>query len=75
MCIRDSISLYYYLLVVKAMYISPEEPRIATFRSTCSERASLWVTVLGIILLGIVSYFYDTIFNTVALSDIFGFIA
>lgn len=73
--INTIISLYYYLLVVKAMYISPEEPRIATFRSTCSERASLWVTVLGIILLGIVSYFYDTIFNTVALSDIFGFIA
>lgn len=73
--INTIISLYYYLLVVKAMYISPEEPRIATFRSACSERASLWVTVLGIILLGIVSYFYDTIFNTVALSDIFGFIA
>lgn len=73
--INTIISLYYYLLVVKAMYISPEEPRIATFRSACSERVSLWVTVLGIILLGIVSYFYDTIFNTVALSDIFGFIA
>lgn len=72
--INTIISLYYYLLVVKAMYISPEEPRIATFRSTCSERVSLWATVLGIILLGIVSFFYDSIFNSVAVSDLFGFI-
>ncbi|MDE6283982.1 MAG: NADH-quinone oxidoreductase subunit N [Muribaculaceae bacterium] len=73
--INTIISLYYYLLVVKAMYISPEEPKIATFRSTCPERLSLWVTVLGIMLLGIVSFFYDSIFSAASLSNLFGFIA
>lgn len=59
--INTIVSLYYYLLVVKAMYISPEEPQIATFRSACSERVALWICVAGIIGLGIVSYFYDSI--------------
>lgn len=73
--INTIISLYYYLLVVKAMYISPEEPQIAGFRSTCAERLGLWVTVLGIIALGIVSFFYDAIFDATAMTDLFGFIA
>lgn len=59
--INTIVSLYYYLLVVKAMYISPEEPQIATFRSACTERVALWICVAGIICLGIVSYFYDSI--------------
>ena len=59
--INTIVSLYYYLLVVKAMYISPEEPQIATFRSSCTERVALWICVAGIIGLGIVSYFYDSI--------------
>lgn len=59
--INTIVSLYYYLLVVKAMYISPEEPQIATFRSACTERLALWICVAGIIGLGIVSYFYDSI--------------
>lgn len=59
--INTIVSLYYYLLVVKAMYISPEEPQIATFRSACTERVALWICVAGIIGLGIVSYFYDSI--------------
>ena len=58
--INTIVSLYYYLLVVKAMYISPEEPQIATFRSACTERVALWICVAGIIGLGIVSYFYDS---------------
>lgn len=61
--INTIISLYYYLLVVKAMYLTPEEPQIATFRSSCGERLGLWITVFGIILLGIVSCFYNEIFT------------
>ena len=72
--INTIISLYYYLLVVKAMYISPEEPQIATFRSACSERIGLWLTVGGIIALGIVSFFYDTILEATANSAWFAFI-
>lgn len=72
--INTIVSLYYYLLVVKAMYISPEEPMIARFRSSCNERVGLWLTVGGIIALGIVSFFYDAISASVADSGIFAFI-
>lgn len=72
--INTIISLYYYLLVVKAMYISPEEPQIATFRSACSERLGLWITVGGIVALGIVSFFYDSIMEAAAGSTIFAFV-
>lgn len=72
--INTIVSLYYYLLVVKAMYISPEEPQIAPFRSACSERLGLWITVAGIIGLGIVSFFYDTILNVGEATTLFTFV-
>ena len=55
------ISLYYYLLVVKAMFINNtgEEGAIAPFKSACSERLAMIVCVLGIILVGIVSCIYS----------------
>lgn len=59
--INTIVSLYYYLLVVKAMFISPEECKIANFRSACSERLGLVITVAGIILLGVVSVVYNAI--------------
>lgn len=59
--INTIVSLYYYLLVVKAMYISPEECEIASIRSSCSERLALVITVGGIILIGIVSVVYNSI--------------
>ena len=72
--INTIVSLYYYLLVVKAMYISPEEPVIARFRSACTERVGLWVTVLGIMLIGIASCIYNDILTTASLSDLFAFV-
>ncbi|MDE7426302.1 MAG: NADH-quinone oxidoreductase subunit N [Muribaculaceae bacterium] len=57
--INTIISLYYYLLVVKAMYISEETPVILAFRSSCTERLGLIITVAGIILLGLVSCVYS----------------
>ena len=57
--INTIISLYYYLLVVKAMFINDSEQPIATFRSACSERLGMWICVAGIIGLGIISYFYN----------------
>ena len=59
--INTIVSLYYYLLVVKAMFISDEECQIPSFRSTCSERLGLWITVAGILALGIVSFFYSSL--------------
>ncbi|MDE6808871.1 MAG: NADH-quinone oxidoreductase subunit N [Muribaculaceae bacterium] len=62
--INTIISLYYYLLVVKAMFINTEnECVIPSFRSSCSERLGLWISVAGIILLGIVSCFYNAILS------------
>ncbi|MDE5727213.1 MAG: NADH-quinone oxidoreductase subunit N [Duncaniella sp.] len=63
--INTIISLYYYLLVVKAMFINPSDSPIATFRSALSERAGMWVCVAGIIGLGIASYFYDYLLTIV----------
>ena len=46
------------------MFINTEnECVIPTFRSSCSERLGLWITVAGIILLGIVSFFYNSILS------------
>ncbi len=59
--INTIVSLYYYLLVVKAMFISEEESPIATFKSSCSERLGLWITVAGIIFLGIASCVYSSL--------------
>ena len=57
--INTIISLYYYLLVVKAMFISDEESTVAKFNSSLSERVAMWICVAGILLFGIVSCFYN----------------
>jgi len=59
--INTIISLYYYLMVVKSMFLSTEEPLIATFHSSCSERLGMWLTTAGILALGLVSFFYNSI--------------
>lgn len=64
--INTIISLYYYLLVVKAMFINDSENPISTFRSACTERLGMWICVAGIICLGIVSYFYDYLLTVAA---------
>ena len=70
--INTIISLYYYLLVVKAMYIkTDEECKIPEFRSTCTERLGLIITVAGVILLGIVSVVYNHILTLAEQSSIF----
>ena len=61
--INTIVSLYYYLLVVKAMWISPDEPVIIGFDSKGSERVALWLCVGGIVFLGLISWFYDSLFN------------
>ncbi len=64
-------SLYYYLLVVKAMFIKDDECVIPTFRSACSERLGMWICVAGILLLGLVSCFYTFLVDTVEHSMFF----
>ena len=59
--INTIVSLYYYILVVKAMFITPNDSPVAAFRSACRTRISLVLCLAGILLLGIVSSVYDGI--------------
>ncbi|MEG1546806.1 MAG: NADH-quinone oxidoreductase subunit N, partial [Bacteroides sp.] len=59
------ISLFYYLLVVKAMYINPNDEPIATFKSDNYTRVSLVLCTLGILALGVVSAVYDQLFRII----------
>lgn len=69
--INTIISLYYYLLVVKAMWISPEEPVIPKFRPALAESAGIWICVVGIVFIGLVSSIYYWISNSVGSSQMF----
>src|SRR5574344_243851 len=60
--VNTVISLYYYLLIVKAMYIMPNEAPIPTFKSDCGTKLSLVVCTAGIVLFGIVSCVYNWVF-------------
>ena len=55
------ISLYYYLLIVKAIYITPNDTPIAAFRTDRCTRIGLAVCMAGVLLLGAVSAVYDGI--------------
>ena len=64
--VNTVISLYYYLLVVKAMYIEPNDNPVPTFRTPCMVRASLVICLIGIIALGLCSGVYQ-LFTEMAL--------
>ncbi len=53
------ISLYYYLLIVRAMFITPNENPLPNFRSDNYSRIAMVVCFFGIVLSGIVSFFYN----------------
>ena len=59
--INTVISLYYYLLVVKAMFITPNENPVAPFRSDRSTIIGLVLCLAGILALGIASSVFDGI--------------
>lgn len=59
--VNTIISLYYYLKVVKAMYINKSDSPIATLRSDGYTRAGLALCTAGILLLGLISAVYDSI--------------
>ena len=61
--VNTVLSLYYYLRVVKAMYICKSEQPIAPFRSDNYTRIALVACTLGIVLLSIFSTIYETIGN------------
>lgn len=55
------VSLYYYLRVVRAMFINKNETPVARFRSDGYTRLSLVLCSAGIVLLGILSVVYEKI--------------
>ena len=61
--VNVTISLYYYLLVVRAMFLRKSEQPIPFFRSTLYMRLGLIITVIGILVLGIYSPVYDYIYE------------
>ena len=60
--INTVVSLYYYLLIVKAMYIKSSESPLPTFKTDVNTRIALAVCTAGIALLGICSCVYDWLF-------------
>ena len=63
--INTIISLYYYLLVVKAMWISPDAPKVGTIKTFKCEKVALWLCVAGIIFFGLVPYIYQYCYDAV----------
>ena len=59
--INTVVSLYYYLLIVKAMYIKPSETPLPTFRSDYDSRLALTLCTAGIVTFGVFSCVYEWI--------------
>ena len=61
--VNTVVSLYYYLLIVKAMYIKPEDHPLPAFAHGKAINASLTICTVGIVLFGICSCIYQWIAN------------
>ena len=59
--LNATVSLYYYLLVVKAMFINKNETPLAYFKSDLATRTGLILSGLGIFILGFWSQIYEVI--------------
>lgn len=59
--VNTVISLYYYLLIVKAMYIKKSDAPLPTFRSDCYTRTALFLCTVGVIGLGLAGMVYNYI--------------
>jgi NADH-quinone oxidoreductase subunit N len=62
--VNTVVSLYYYLLIVKAMYIKQTDHALPTFRSDINTKIALFLCTAGIVLFGICSLFYNWIYAT-----------
>ena len=61
--VNTVISLYYYLLIVKAMFIRENENPLPTFRSHVSTRLTLAICTLGVVAFGVCSFVYNWIYT------------
>ena len=65
--VNTVVSLYYYLLIVKAMYIKQTDTPLPTFKTDGNTRFALAICTLGIALFGICSCIYDWLFAASAM--------
>ena len=61
--VNVTISLYYYLLVVRAMFLRRSENPIPFFKNKLYMRLGLLITVVGILVLGMYSPLYQYIYE------------
>lgn len=59
--VNTVISLYYYLIVIKAMFLNKSETPIEKINSDFPLKMSLVICSLGIVLVGLISSIYNTI--------------
>ena len=65
--INTVVSLYYYLLIVKAMYIKQTDSPLPAFKTDVNTRVALAICTAGIVLFGICSCIYDYLFTASAM--------
>ncbi|HNV30620.1 MAG TPA: NADH-quinone oxidoreductase subunit N, partial [Cyclobacteriaceae bacterium] len=63
--LNATVSLYYYLLVVKAMFINKNETPIPNLASSGYEKLALSMCFAGIVAIGFVSAIYDYVLSLV----------
>ena len=61
--VNATISLYYYLLVIRAMFLRKNPDAIPFFQSSMFMRLGLILAVLGIVIAGVYSPLYNYIFS------------
>ena len=61
--VNTVVSLYYYLLIVKAMYIKKTETPLPTFRSDVNTKLALALCTAGIVAFGVFSCIYEWIYT------------
>ena len=57
--VNTVVSLYYYLLIVKEMYIKKTETPLPTFRSDNATKLALALSTAGVVLFGVCSCIYE----------------
>jgi NADH-quinone oxidoreductase subunit N len=62
--INSTVSLYYYLRIVRAMYIEPPDENCVRLPVSPVIQITLWVATIGLVFLGIVPFFYDVLVRT-----------
>jgi len=60
--VNTVISLFYYLLIVKAMYIKQNDNPLPTFKSSAYTKLALAISIAGVLLVGVCSCVYDWIY-------------